>query len=204
MKRSKPTKTVKSFKEEYAQKSRIKTINECSWFCIVWGMILSVAGTYRAVCTQGAANFIYMIIAFSGILLLVVGVAAPLKLQKGIGFIRSAASVVGNVILKVLLLLIYPAMTVINAFNRKKYAAKFGFRNWEERHQADTAFRDLPDIGQNHYKNAVLHTVVDVLSIFIANKMYIVIPIIILLLIIGAVMFFVSSSAVFSFVYTLF
>jgi|GEM_PF-1580983 len=204
MQKVKINKPVKTFKEEYDQKSEIKAINECSWFCIVWGLFLSVAGAYQAMCTQGVPNIIYKIVSLFGLFLLVIGVAAPLRLQKIIGIIKSACSVFGNAVLKVLLLSAYLAMTLINAFRHKKYAAKFGFKNWEERHLADTAFCDFNNAAQNKHKNTVLRTVVDVLGFFIDNRMYIVIPIIIILLIVGVVMFFVSSSAVFSFVYTLF
>lgn len=204
MKKTKKTETVKTFKEEYAQRKSIKTINECSWFCIVWGILLSATCFYQALCTQGVPNIIYKIVAVLGLLLLVIGSIAPLKFQKIIKVIKSACSVFGNALLKVILLPVYLVMSMINAVNYKKYVAKFGFKNWEERHRADTAFYDFNNSVQNKNANTILHTVVDVLSFFISNRMYIVIPIIIILLIVGAVMFFASSSAVFSFVYTLF
>ena len=193
-----------SFRETYAQKNRIRAINECSLFCIIWGFAAAVIGAYQAICTQGVAYILYMLLSVSGLVLIVVGIVAPLKMQKGIGFIKKAASAVGNTILKVLLLPAYAAMSLINICRHKTYAKKFGFVNWEQRHNADTAFRDYGNFDPSAHKSSVLHTVIDVLSFFISNKMYIVIPVIILLLIIGAVMFFASSSAVFSFVYTLF
>lgn len=195
---------AKTFREEYDCKSRTRALNEYSWFGIAWGIVLALTGAYWAVCTQGVANVMFKAVSLIGFLLLVVGVVAPLVLRKPAEFIRKAFSCVGNIILKLILLPVYLVMTVINAFTNKKYSEKFGFRNWEERHCSGTAFCDFNHTGENKYKHTAIGTVIKVLSFFVNNKMFVVVPVIMILLILGAIMFFASSSAVFSFVYTLF
>ena len=204
MRKAKTRKTEKTFREEYDRRNRIKTANECSWFCIVWGLILFFACGYQAICTQGLLNAMYIIIALIGLLLLVFGTAAPLKMQKGVAFVKSVFSVFGNAVLKGILLPVYFVLMLINACNHKKYTQKFGFKNWDACNHTDTAYFDFNRFDANKHKHTPLRTGIDVLTFFAGNGMYVVIPIVIILLILGIVMFFVSTGAVFSFVYTLF
>ncbi|MBO5410304.1 MAG: hypothetical protein J6A60_03485 [Clostridia bacterium] len=194
------TKKEKTFSEEYDRRSRARLINDCSWFGIVWGIVLLLAAAYHAICTEGVVNIICKAIAVLGILLLVAGVAAPLILQKVTHAIRAVFSAFGGVVLKIFLLPVYFVMTVINAFTRKKFSAKFGFGDFEKSKLADTAYCDFNADGRKTSK----HTVIDVLGLFVSNGMYFLVPVILVLLFVGAVMFFASSSSVFSFVYTMF
>lgn len=197
-------KTAKTFREEYDQRSRIKAINECSWFGIVWGLVLALAAAYWAACTVGVFNIMFRVVAVIGFLLATIGVFAPLLLKIITEIIRKVFSAVGNIILKVILLPIYLIMTVVNVIAGKKHSAEFGFKNWGERDSATTAYSDFSALGEGKYKHTLTGTVIKVLSFFVNNKMFMIVPIVILLLILGVIMFFASSSAVFSFVYTLF
>ncbi len=197
-------KAAKTFREEYEHRSTLKAINEYSWFGIIWGLVFAAAGAYWAVCTVGVANVMFKVVSFVGLLLLVVGVIAPLCLRKPVKVIKKAFSALGNIILKVILLPIYLVMTVVNGLTGKKYSSKFGFRNWEERDSLNTAYSDFNNSGESKYKHTFTGTFIKVIGFFVNNGMYVVVPIVIILLVVGFVMFFASSSAVFSFVYTLF
>lgn len=197
-------KAAKNFTEEYERRSTLKAINEYSWFGIIWGLALAVAGAYWSACTVGVFNVIFMAVAVLGLLLIAVGVVAPLWLRKPAEGLRKALSCVGNIILKIILLPVYLIMTVVNRLAGKRYSAEFGFKNWEERDSATTAYSDFGSSGEGRYKHALTGTVIKVMSFFVNNRMFVVVPIVVLLLIFGVIMFFASSSAVFSFVYTLF
>ena len=197
-------KAAKTFTEEYEQRSTLKAINEYSWFGIIWGLALGLLGVYQAICTAGIISIIFKAVSVVGVLLLAVGVMAPLWLRKPAEIIKKAFSAVGNIILKAVLLPVYMVMAVVNLLNNKKYSSKFGFKNWEERDSSQTAYSDFNNSGESKYKHTVTDTFVKVIGFFVNNKMYVVVPIVIILLFIGFVMFFASSSAVFSFVYTLF
>mgnify|MGYP006383899019 CR=1 FL=1 len=197
-------KADKTFTEEYEQRSTLKAINEYSWFGIIWGLALGLLGAYQAICTAGIISIIFKAVSVVGVVLLAVGVMAPLWLRKPAEIIKKAFSAVGNIILKVVLLPVYMVMAVVNLLNNKKYSSKCGFKNWEERDSAQTAYSDFNNSGESKYKHTVTGTFVKVIGFFVNNKMYVVVPIVIILLFVGFVMFFASSSAVFSFVYTLF
>lgn len=202
-KKTKETAASIPFKEEYAQKQKVRAINESSWFCMVWAMLLMLTGTYASLCTQGLVCILCSIAALAGLALFLVGIVLPLKLYRPIKAIQAACSLFGNAVLRVFLFPLYLLMSLINALRHKKYTEKHGFKNWEDRDRVQSSFCDFSHANPEQNKNSVLRTVISVLGFFAANGMYIVIPVIILLLIIGAVMFFVSSNAVFSFVYTL-
>lgn len=197
-------KTAKTFREEYDQRIRLKAINECSWFGIVWGLVLALAATYWAACTVGVFNIMFKVAAVLGFLLVTLGIFAPLLIKKLTDIIRKSFSAVGNIILKIILLPIYLIMTAVNAFTGKKYSAEFGFKNWEERSSAFTAYSDFNSSSEGEYKHTITGTVIKVLGFFVNNRMFVVVPIVVLLLIFGMIMFFASSSTVLSFVYTLF
>lgn len=204
MRKTKAKKTENTFREEYERRNRIKKVNECNWFCIVWGLILFFVCGYQAICTQGLLNAVFIVVALLGLLLLVCGVAVPLKMQKGVAFVKSVFSVFGNAVLKGMLLPVYFVMIWINVFNHKRYTQKFGFKNWDARNSTDTAYFDVNRYDTNKRKHTLLRTGIDVLTIFAGNGMYVVIPVVVILLILGIVMFFASTGAVFSFIYTLF
>lgn len=200
----KKNKTAKTFREEYAQRSRLNAINECSWFCIVCGSVLALSAAYWAVCTVGVLNIMFRTVIVIGFLLVAIGVISPLLIKKLTEIIKKVFSFAGDIILKVILLPVYLILTVVNAFTGKKYSAEFGFINWEERNSVTTAYSDFITSGEGKYKHTITSTIIRVLSFLVNNRMFVLVPIVLLLMILGVIMFFASSSVIFSFVYTLF
>lgn len=194
----------KTFAEEYALRKEVSRINECSWFGICIGIVIILTGSYQSLCTVGFVCVLYKILLCVGILLLLAGSFYPLVLEIPVKIIKKVFSFTGGLILKFLLLPVYLMMILINVFTRKKYSEKFRYVKWRKEYSKEPLFSDYYNGTQKKYGNATLDIINNTLSFFARNKMFTVIPLVIILLVFGLIMFFASSSAVFSFVYTLF
>lgn len=194
----------RTFKETYEQKVQIKMINECSWFGIISGLIFITLGTYYSLCTVGFIYYFFKLVFYIGYFFVILGGFAPFVLKKLVVIYKSLLSFAGGYLLKALLIPVYALMCLINFFMRKKYEIKFGFNQWDNTGIVDSYFEDCNETNINKGKYATWDIVNNVLLFFINKKMYVLVPIVIILLVLGIVIFFASSNAVFSFVYTLF
>ncbi len=192
------------FKELYKNYIESRAVNECSWFGIISGICLSSFSAYQSLCTTGVVCIIFKVLAFLGLILIFLGGFLPLKLKKTAQLFKNTFSLVGGIVLKVFLIPVYFVITFINAFKYKKYSNKFNFIQWSEGDIVNSTYYDYNDTIKKRNKNVVIDIINAVFFVFLNKKMYVVIPIVVILLTLGLVMFFASSNAVFSFVYTLF
>lgn len=195
---------VNTFSQEYDKRVRLNKVNESSWFGICWGLFMSSTGFYQSLCTEGAWYTFYKIICVFGLLLLLIGSLFPSVLDKPVCFIKKVFSVIGKHLLRLILLPIYLIFSIVNIFIKKTYSTKFKYINWECETEAEPVFENYVEITVKKSSYVILDTINNTLSFFVKNKIYIAIPLVLILLILGMMMFFASSSAVFSFVYTLF
>lgn len=194
----------KSFGEEYFYKKRIRAANESSIVGIILGFILLLTGAYKALCTIGILCVLCKVVAFSGFVLIILGGFFSPLLEKPVAAMRKLLSVFGSVILKVLIAPVYLFMIIIGIFNRKSYSNKFLFRSWENQCDTETTLFDFRKTVYNRKKYVLFDLISRMITLFALYKMYIVIPVVIILFALGLIIFFASSNAVFSFVYTLF
>lgn len=193
--------TFKQWHEAYIERN---TINECSWFGIVIGLLLCSICGFKSLCTTDIDCVIYSILATIGLILFLIGGFAPLKLKKTSSFTKKTFSFIGHIILKLLILPVYFILTTINIFINRKYSEKFGFVKWNEAPTKTYGYHHYITSERKKKKNIVFDIMNSVFSVLAKNKMYVLIPIVVILMIFGLIMFFASSNAVFSFVYTLF
>jgi len=197
-------KTALSFKADYEHREMMRRINENSWFGIISGIILSVVAGYQSLCTVGIVSVLFKIVAAIGLIILVIGSFFPDILNKPVKISKKAGSFLGGLMLKLLLVPVYLLMASVNMVMHKGYSKKFGFDRWENTGREKTSFYDYSELAHKSGRFTTVDIINSVLDFFVANKTFVVIPIVILLLIFGMLIFFASSNAVFSFVYTLF
>ena len=193
-----------SFKDWYETKNNRKEINDCSWFGIVSGLCISIFCAYQSLCSIGITCSVFKVFAAIGLVLVLFGVFLPLKLKNTVIFIKKISSFVGHIILKTLILPLYFVLTLINIFKNKSYVKKFRFIQWNNESMITASYHCYKNTVKNKKKNVIFDILNSVFSVFIKNGMYILIPVVMILMILGLIMFFASSNAVFSFVYTLF
>jgi len=192
------------FKDQYEHRTKVRKINENSWFGIILGVILSVVAGYQSLCVVGILSVVFNILVVIGLLLVVSGGFFPRALSNPVRLIRKACSALGNIILKILLIPVYVLMTLVNMILHKSYSEKFGFSRWKKSEKEKSSFYDYKELTHKNGRFVTVEIINNILDFFVANKIFVVIPIVILLLIMGMIVFFASSNAVFSFVYTLF
>ena len=193
-----------SFEEQYKQKIRLRKSDECSITGIVAGFAFIFTGIYQSLCSIGIAVVVYSVMVCIGTVLVFLGGFFPLAIEKPVMLIKKIFSVIGRYVLRVLIAPVYALLVIINLFTHRRYAEKFGFRRWTEGCDAETSFYDYADFTAGKKKYVIPDIISRVIRLFIDNKMYVLIPVVIILLALGTVMFFASTNAVFSFVYTLF
>lgn len=197
-------KSTLSFREQYEISCEKRSINEASWFGIILGFWLAAAGLYNALCLEGILCVISYALAFAGMILFVLGSFLPAFLIKPIKHIKKIFGVVGNYIFRVLLIPIYLVISVLNLFTRNKFSKRFSFVQWKENNDISSEFSDYTQVKRHRHNNILFGIISDVLEALINIRMFVLIPIITILMILGMILFFASSNAVFSFVYTLF
>lgn len=185
--------------------NRKKEVNEASWFGLLAGLILTAVFGLRAICSTGLLKTIFMIPTVIGfVLFLLGGFNAPMLIPLSKSF-RKAASFVGTFLLRVILLPIYLILFVFSLFGKKRIAKKYEFYSWNSSDSApEASFLPYEHILSKPHRSALLGTLNSIFFVFAKNKQYILIPLVIILLMLGLVFFFLSSSSVFGFVYTLF
>lgn len=196
--------TGTSFEQQYKEKCTIRSVNESSIVAIIFGIVMLFYGAFKAMCTIGLLCILFNLFACFGVVLIAFGAFFPLLLKKPLEQIRNVLSYVGRSILKIFLIPIYLFMSLINLFKHKKYEKLFVFSRWEDESTVESSFSDYKKYGAKSGRFAVLDVVQRVLVLFASYKMYVFLPVVIVLIFLGAILFFASSNAVFSFVYTLF
>lgn len=185
--------------------NRKKEVNEASWFGLITGLILSAVFGLRAICSTGLLKTIFLIpTAIGFILFLLGGFNAPMLIPLSKAF-RKAASSIGTFILRIILLPVYLMLLIFSLFGKKSTAKKYEFFSWDTYNNApETSFLPYEYVQSKPHRSALLGTLNSIFFVFAKNKQFILIPLVIILLILGLVFFFLSSSSVFGFVYTLF
>ena len=197
-------KPILTFREQYAYRQEITATNENSWFCIIIGTILFLLCGYRYLCTTGIMHTLCSILAICGILMTFAGGFFPKVTYKPVAFIKKILGYIGSIITKVVLLPVYLVMTILNLFVRKKYEKIYTYRSWDNSDNIIPEFKPINPVDRKKKKYVFFQIISDIFTSLSQRKMYILFPIAIILLIIGIILFFASSNAVFSFVYTLF
>lgn len=193
-----------SFEEHYKQRIRLRMSDECSITGIAAGLVLAFTGIYQSLCSVGLACVIFNIMICAGVILVVLGGFFPLLIEKPVTLFKRIFSVIGRYMLRVLVAPVYVFLVIINIFGHRRYADKFAFYSWKDSCDVKTSFYDYADFTAYKKKHVAADITSRVIRSFINNGMYILVPIVIILLAFGTVLFFASSNAVFSFIYTLF
>ena len=185
--------------------NRKKEVNEASWFGLISGLIIMAVCGLQAICSDGFLKLLFAILATIGLILFLLGgFNAPMLIPLAKSF-RKAANFIGTWILRIILLPIYLILFIFSVFGKKSTSEKYEFYSWDDSGNVpDTSFLPYEHIQSKSHRSALLGTLNSIFFVFAKNKQYILIPLVILLLILGLVFFFLSSSSVFAFVYTLF
>lgn len=189
------------FSRDYDERSLRKEISNASLSLMIPGLIVSVVFALRAIVSMGFSEKFSIAMAVLGLLAVLLGVAVPRRMipvtKKLSGFFNR----VGVVLIKVLLIPVY-CITFLTSFWYAKIKRRdYRFASWEDRRPVQTTFFEQESESLVSRKRGFM-VIGSILSGISAHKMYILLPLILVLLVVGLLFFFVSSSTVFSFIYT--
>lgn len=176
-------------------------------FGLILGLILLFISLVNILFVKEANRIIWKTIAILGGLLFIIALVIPQALYYIEKIWSSLAKLIGKVIFSVILSLTYFLLFLPLGllYQRSKEASFFSYWNdvkdlksygWSEKVVS-------VKVGHNKKRNMLLQFY-DVLRFFIENKQWWLIPLIIFLLIIGLILFFVQTSVLAPFIYTLF
>lgn len=193
-----------TFKEQYEHTIKVRKANENSWFGIIFGIIISAFSAYQSLCTIGIVSVLFNVLAAMGLIMIILGSFFPASLSVFIKIARKTGAVLGNIVLKIMIIPVYFLMALVNVITNKRYSEKFEFARWDNSEKYESSFNDHIELKHKSGRFITVDIINSIIDFFVVNKTFIIIPIVVLLLILGLIVFFASSNVVFSFVYTLF
>jgi len=198
-----------AYLRELALRREAAAVRQQTVYGLVTGWVLTLVGGFVFFCVPSRVDWLWGAMLSLGILHLLAAVVLPQLLawpeRLWISLARWQGWLVMNALLTVVYFtLIWPA----GCFSRRRTR---GFVSWDEQPPpGNTAWQPIDAVESQESNEAATHRrslpmlLVGVIAFFIRRGNYLVVPIIILLLVLGLVLYFVESSALAPFIYTLF
>lgn len=190
------------FSQYYYKKKQKREILNASVSLIIGGFFITGFFLIKMIVSVGVTETISFAAMLFGVVLIVLGTVIPHKTVPAVQGISRLFNRIGSVVIKALLIPIY-VLTFLTTFwflRSKKKA--YRFETWENSPPMipDTYFEK--GITQQVHSQKTYAVLGSIFSEISAHKMYILLPLVVILLVLGLIFFFVSSSSVFSFIYT--
>lgn len=183
-----------------------KQINEASWFGLITGLVLTLFFGYKSFWYDNTIIIIvFRSLAVLSIYLFVLGGFFPHMLFSVTEKVKKIANYIGKFILKIILVPIYAILFIVSLFFKKKTSKRYEFYSWDSTDDApEPKYSDYESVEIKPHRSSMLGTLNRIIYVFAKNKLYFLLPLVLFLLVLGLIFFFLSSSSVFGFVYTLF
>ena len=170
------------------------------------GLILSLLGFMKWLTTYNAVmSYVLLGLTAFGLYMIISGVILPQSLEWCYKPFSIVGNKIGELIFDILLLIVYFVFVLpVGIFMRRKnhdylylewdgqypFAEREGFTSWKSSGMTS--------------RNGMLSTSARIIEVFMMNGKYILIPAVMILIALGIILFFVSSSVMAPFIYTLF
>ncbi|MBQ7654805.1 MAG: hypothetical protein IJS17_07010 [Clostridia bacterium] len=182
-----------------------KKINEASWFGLIVGLAITVIFGLRAIISSGIVQLLFVFFTAIGMYLFVMGGFFPTSIMSVTEKFKKITNIIGKYVLRILLIPVYLIMLIISVFFKKSTSKKYEFYKWDsEEDSPKPQFIEYEETQIKQHSSAILGTLNRIFFVFAKNKLLFLVPLVVILLVLGLVFFFLSSSSVFGFVYTLF
>ena len=198
----------KSYIETKKERDAFEEEKNHIMFGLVGGVILVLAGALNWLSTTGFWAVVCVCVFALGVLLLLFALAVPSLLKYPYQAFLFWGNLVGKAVFTVILTILYCLFILpVGLLLRRKRQAQ-GYFAWDEtRPEPRSLFTELPQTDRAKAKTgkaSYFGILYNLLSVFVANRKFILIPVVILLVVVGLILFFVSSNVLTAFIYTLF
>ena len=183
-----------------------KKTNEASWFGLITGLVLTLVFGLQAICYDDIVRkIIFRSLVLLSLYVFVLGGFFPHVLFPVTAKVKIIANFIGKFILKIILVPFYLILFIVSLFFKKKTSEKYEFYSWNSPSDAPKPeYLKFETVEIKPHRSSMLGTLNRIVYVFAKNKLYFLVPLVVLLLVLGLIFFFLSSSSVFGFVYTLF
>ena len=180
-------------------------------FGLMGGVILMIAAALTWLSSQKGLREIVCIFIFAlGVLFFMLAIVVPSLLKYPYKAFRFWGNLVGRAVFTIVLTILYFLLVFpVGLLLRRKRAGQ-GYYAWAQAQPKarsmfiDIAQTDIHNDSPMAMKASYFLILYKLLAVFIANKKYVFIPVVVLLTIAGLILFFVSSNVMTAFIYTLF
>lgn len=176
------------------------------------GLLIILFSGFKYLFTQGVNDNLYLGLVIVGVIFFLLSIILPSSLSKIEFLLRAITQHIGKFIFLVILffayvLLVLPVGIGLKIFNGTQpfyfWTGKFKSIDMVGWIQKEVKLYD-EEVKSDHPKTFILYQPIKVISFFVRHKNYAFIPLIAFMLILGLIMFFVKSSSLAPFIYTLF
>jgi hypothetical protein len=196
-----------TYVQELALRREAALIHRQIGYGLVMGWILTLVGGFLFFCVPSRLDPLWCVLAIVGLLHLAAATIVPQALAWPERVWAAVARWQGRLVMAVLLTVIYFALIwPASYFVRRRTG---GFRAWNSQTpNTKTSWRPMEEFidaapASPHYRSLPL-LLAGILSFFFRRGDYVLVLIVVLLVILGLLLYFVESSALAPFIYTLF
>ena len=194
-----------SFSEYRAYQKQKKEVGRTGLFLCLFCAVLALVFYVRGLAFVGAKEFLSYCLAafFAGII--VFYVCFPVALFSALHRLRPFTDRIGKVLLRALLVPVYLLLCLVALPFRGRQRKKYRFAAWDTEAPPEASFftGDTQNVfgggspGAFRFLTALLERIAK-------NGQYFLFPVLVLLLLLGLFFYFISSSSILGFIYTLF
>ncbi|MCR5042286.1 MAG: DUF5989 family protein [Clostridia bacterium] len=194
-----------SFSQEYEYRTQKRRMNRDNLALDVILVILICVFFMEAVCSVGFREILFIVLLALGGLLLAANVIFPLRVLAALDKLQKILNKVGKCILAVILVPVYVLLCLFSLVFAGKQRKRRAFASWKTSPEAKETYF-TPDTSDRFSpgSSGTLRFLTRVVGAFSEKGQYFLFPILFILLLLGLIFFFISSSSVLGFVYTLF
>jgi len=192
--------------ERKKQRDTMEEQKNESIFGLMGGLILMAAGALNWLSATGPWEVVCICIFAIGFIFFLLGIVVPAFLKYPYRAFRFWGNAAGKALFAAVLAVLYCLLVFpIGLFMRRKREEQ-GYHSWnKEPPKPRSMFADIKQTQPlKKTKASYFGILYSLLSVFIINRKFILIPATIILVIVGLVLFFVSSNVVTAFIYTIF
>lgn len=168
--------------------------------CLSFGVFFFV----QAVCSTGVKELLFLLLTAVSVLILLLFWLFPSVLFGWLSRTQSATNRIGRLLITVILVPVYLLLCLVSLPFLRKYRKRNTYKWSDEKPAGDTFFLNDDKDAFRDGSSGILDFLIELISVITGNRNYFLFPILVVLLFLGLCFYFVSSSAVLGFIYTIF
>lgn len=208
-----PSLVKNAYMQALAQRRQAEEISQLTQFGLTLGWVFTLLGGFCWFCVISRFDVFWQFLMLAGLVLLVLATVLPQGLYWPHRLWMGLAHLQGRLVMTVLLTIVYfGLLSPLGIWERKRRSGSFPFESWNQGPPArSTAWEvltepplDFKGVKLNSLRSrSLLSMLIETLNFFAARGHYLLLPILLFLLFLGLVLFFVQTSALAPFIYTI-